>query len=193
MSERYKLKYEVLKILRDNIIKGLESFGLPISTRKEDGGWRVIEGEQPSFRNMDKCVLVWLEQSERIGWQGWKDIYNKDTKKFDTEETFIDQQRWKISVLYKRTTAEVTETEMPYTTQDIAGMLIAWFNRLGCQEFRKHNCANLIIKSKDLKTYKATSDVQQWVSEFPLLLQVIKTFVTETEPAKPRFEGMIGV
>ena len=142
---------------------------------------------------MDKCVLVWMEQSERIGMQGWHDIYNKDTKKFDTEETFIDQQRWKISVLYKRTTAEVTEDNMPYTTQDIAGMLIAWFNRLGCQEFRKHNCANLIIKGKDLKTYKATSDVQQWVSEFPLYLQVIKTFSTETEPAKPKFEGMIPV
>ena len=193
MSEAYKHKYEVLKILRDNILKGLEAFGLPVSTTQEDGGWRCFEAEQPSFRNLDKVVAVYMENSERVGWQGAHTEFNEDTQKYETTEHFIDQQTWKISVIYKRTTAEVTEESMPYTTTDIAGMLIAWFNRQGCAEFRKNGCANLLIKAKDLQTYKSTSDVSQWISEFPLKLQVFKVFTYDLDSAVPVLEGVKGV
>lgn len=193
MSEGYKLKYEVLKILRDNIVKGLESFGLPIGKTQGDGGWRVFEADQPAFRNLDQCVAVWMEGMERVGWQGNRSSYNKETDKFDTYDTFIEQQEWRVRVIYKRNTDEITAQAMPLTSSDVAAMLISWFNRLGCEEFRKHNCANLYIQMKDLQVYKAASDVSQWVSEFPLFLQVPKTFTTEVEPATPKYEGLIGV
>ena len=72
-------------------------------------------------------------------------------------------------------------------------MLISWFNRLGCEEFRKHNMANLFVQMKDVTTYKGKSDVNQWTTEFPLKLQVIKQFETEMDYATPVYGGSVGV
>lgn len=192
MSDKLKLKYEVVAILRDNIVKGLESFGLEMSESPDDGKWICMEAEQPAFRNADKAVLFWMEKTERIGWQGNRDIYNEETDHFDSVDYWIEQQIWKIKVICKRSTEPVTEDEMPLTTEDVAGMLIGWFNRLGCAEFRKHNMANLFIQMKDVTTYKGKSDVNQWTTEFPLKLQVIKQFETEIPWAIPEYGGHIG-
>ena len=191
MSEKYKLKYEVVAILKDNIVKGLESFGVPIVEKPGDNGWIVMESDQPSYRNADKAILFFLEHTDRIGWQGLDRQYNRETDKFDMIDYFIEQQIWKIRVISKRTTKPITEEDIPMTTADIVGMLIAWFNRLGCMEFRKHNMANLFVQMKDVRTYKDKSDVNQWTTEFPLKLQVIKQFETELDTATPEYAGAI--
>lgn len=194
MSERYKSRYEVIELIKANVLKGLESFGLPINPDGGEGeGWRCFEVDQPSFRNLDQVVGLHYEKAERVGWQGAKQEYNPATGKIDVYDNFIEQQEWKISVIYKRSTAEISADEIPLTTSDIAGMLIAWFNRLGCLEFRKHNCGNLFILMKDMKSYKSTSDVSQWISEFPLKLQVPKTFVTELDVADVKMAGAFGI
>jgi hypothetical protein len=193
MSEKFKLKYEVVAILRDNIIKGLESFGLPMSETPGDDGWICMESDQPSFRNADNAILFYMEKAERLGLQSDRSIYNPETDKFDVIDYFIEQQVWKIKVVCKRSTKPITEDNIPMTTEDVTALLIGWFNRLGCEEFRKHNMANLYVQTKDVHTYKDKSDVNQTTTEFPLKLQVIKQFETELATATPRFEGAIGV
>lgn len=191
MSEKFKLRYEVVAILRDNIIKGMESFGLPITANPGDRGWIVMESDQPSIRNADNAVLFNLEHVDRIGWQGDHRLYNRETGKYDVIDCFIEQQIWKIRVLCKRTTKPISDDDIPVVASDVTGMLIAWFNRLGCIEFRKHNMANLFVQLKDVRTYKDKSDVNQWTTEFPLKLQVVKQFETELDTAEPMYGGAV--
>lgn len=192
MSAKYKLKYEVLAILRENILMGMSAFGLPIGTSPGDGGWVVMEADQPSMRNLDKAVLVWQEKVERLAY-GTATEYNRETGKFDDYDHFVEQQHWKIKVLRRRSTKPVTDEEIPITTEDVAGMLIAWFNRHGCEEFRKHDMANLFVQMKDLRTYKDPSDVNQWATEFVLKLQVVKQFSMEVDAAKPQLLGALPI
>ena len=191
MSETYKTKFEVLKILRDNIFAGLESFGLPTKNTDEGNGWDCVEAEQPSFKNVDKMVAVYLDKIERVGWQGVHQEYNEETQRFEETDHWIEQQTWMIRV-FKRMKTDPPSSDT-LTSTDVCGMLIAWFNRLGCAEFRKHYCANLFVQMKDLKTYKGPSDVSQWTSQFPLKLQVPKLFTTSIPSAQVKYEGMIGV
>ena len=193
MSEYYKTKYEVLAILRENILKGLESFGLPIAGSPNEDGWLCMESEQPAFRNVDRVILVSMEHTERIGWQSNITVYNRETRQHDNLDYFIEQQTWNIKVLRRRTTKPVTDGDIPLTTEDVAGMLAAWFNRLGCNEFRVHNMANLFVQTKEFHTYKDPSDANQWVTEFPLKLQVVKQFGYETPSAIPKYGGIIGI
>lgn len=191
MSEKFKLRYEVVAILKANIIKGMESFGLQVSDNPGGRGWVVMESDQQSFGNADNAVLFHLEHVERIGWQGDHREYNRETGKYDVIECFIEQQTWKIRVLCKRTTKPITDDDIPVVASDVTGMLIAWFNRLGCIEFRKHDMANLFVQQKDVRTYKDKSDVNQWTTEFPLKLQVVKQFETEIDTATPVYGGAV--
>lgn len=193
MSEMFKLRYEVVAILKENIIKGMEAFGLPITEKPGDHGWIVMESDQPAFRNADNAVLFHLEHVERIGWQGDHREYNKETGKYDVIDCFIEQQIWKIRVLCKRTTKPISDDDIPVLASDVTEMLIAWFNRLGCMEFRKHNMANLFVQMKDVRTYKDRSDVNQWTTEFPLKLQVVKQFETEIDTADPVYGGAVPI
>lgn len=193
MSEKFKLKYEVAAILRDNIVKGLTSFGVQIANSPGEPGWVVMESDQPAFRNVNNAVLFFLEHMDRIGWQSNHLEYNKDTDKFDSLDYFIEQQIWKIRVLGPSSTKPVTDEDIPIQPDDIVGMLLGWFNRLGCEEFRKYHMANLFVQAKDVRTYKDKSDASQWVIEFPLKLQVIKQFETEVDTAEPVFAGMIPI
>ena len=193
MSEKYKLKYEVIAILKENIEMGLASFGLPITQNPGDSGWLVMASDQPSFRNAENAVLFFLEKSERIGWQGNSRYFDKQDDHFWVEDHFIEQQIWKIRVISKRTTENITEENIPLTVEDVASMLIAWFNRLGCNEFRKHNMANLFVQQKDMQVYQGKSEVPQWVAEFPLKLQVIKQFEQQVPWANLKYDGAYGV
>ena len=193
MSEQLKLKYEVVEILRDNIIKGLESFGIPISESPDDGGWVVMEGDQPAFVNLNNAVLFYLENVERIGWQGNRNEYVRESDNFKVTDYWIEQQTWQIKTIYKRSTAPITDDNIPIQAEDVTGMLIGWFNRLGAMEFRKHNICNLFVQQKDVKSYKGKSDVSQWTTEFPLKVQVIKQFETEIGIAVPKYGGTIQI
>lgn len=191
MSETFKTKYEVSKLIRENILKGLAAFGLPIRAEGSTEGWDCIESDQPSFKNENRIVTFYLENVERIGWQGYSKEYDKDTDTFTVTDNWIELQTWKVNVLLKRKDGPTTTDNI--TTNDVASMLIAWFNRLGVVEFRKHYCANFFIQLKELHNYKGTADVPQWTSSFPLKLQVPKMFATDIPPATPQLEAMIGV
>lgn len=193
MSEKFKLKSEVVAILKANIEKGLAAFGVSVTHNPGESGWLVMESDQSSFRFANNAVIFYLEKAERIGWQSNRSLYNSETDQFDVIDYFIEQQIWRIKVLYKSTTETITASNIPVQGADITSMLIAWFNRLGCMEFREHNMANLFIQMKDVRTYKDKSDVSQWTTEFPLKLQVIKQFETEIPYASPKYGGVIPI
>lgn len=193
MSEQYKLRYEVVAILTDNIKKGLSSFGLPVVDKPGDRGWLVMESDQPSISGADNVVLFNLEHVERIGWQGDHREFNPETGDFKVVDCFIEQQTWNIRTLCKRNTKPITDDDIPVVAADVTGMLISWFNRLGCMEFRRHNMANLFVQTKDVKTYKDRSDVNQWTTSFPLKLQVVKQFETELDSATPQYGGAVPI
>ena len=191
MSENFKSKYEVVQIIRDNILMGLKAFGQPVREAEGNGGWDCIESDQQSFKNVDKTICINRVKTDRVGWQSAHSEYNRDTKKFATTESFIEQQEWQVRIILKRNVEPVDGNTV--TTEDIAAMLTAWFNRMGCAEFRKHHCANLFVQSKDIKVYKDTSDVSQMITSFPLKLQVPKAFCVEEPSARPEFKGIEGI
>lgn len=183
MSESLKTKYEVLKIIRDNILKGLEELNV--------AGWQCMEANQQSYKNFDKVILLTHSKNERIGWQSPRHRYNKNTLKFDDYETWIEQQEWEIKVLLKRNVDPVTADTL--TTEDIASMLTGWLNGPGVAFFRQFNCANLFLKMSDITPYKDNSDVFQYGTKFILKLQVIKTAHFELDSATPKFEDFVPV
>lgn len=193
MSELYKLKYEVVSILKENIVKGLEAFGVEVSESPGGEGWIVMESDQPSFRNIDKGVLFWQEKVDRIGIQADRRKWNTETEQMDVIEYFIEMQIWKIKVLYRSTTEAIEDDSVPVVGEDIVSFLIGWFNRQGCIEFRKHNMANLYIQHKDVHTYKDPSDASQWTADFDIKIQVVKQFETSVDTAEVVDMGMLGV
>lgn len=186
-----KSKYDVLKLISDNIKMGLAAFGQQVSDGKGGPGWKVMEGNQQSFKNVDQVVLLTNLKNDRVGWQSKGYVMNEETKVADRCESWIEQQEWEIKALLNRTTGPVTGDTM--TSDDICLMLISWFNSVGCEEFRKNRCANLLINPRDVKTYNDSSDVSQYRSSFVLKLQVPKMFVFKTPTASVKFRGFIGV
>lgn len=152
-----------------------------------------MESDQPSIRDADKVVLFWMNKTERIGFQSNRNVYDKETDTIKDIDYFIEQQTWNIKVICIRSTAPISDDNIPLTSEDVASMLIGWFNRMGCNEFRKHNMANLFIQLKDVKTYKDKSDVNQWTTEFPIKIQVIKQFEMDIDWATAKYGGSVGV
>lgn len=194
MSEKFKLKYEVVSILRENIIAGMTSFGLPVSESPGDGGWIVMESDQPSIRNADKAVLFWMEKIERLWGIGHKIIgYDEPSNTFNSKETFKEQQIWKIRIISSRNTKPVTDEEIPICTEDVSSMLTGWFNHLGREYFAYYGMTNLFIMAKDINTYKDKSDVNQWVTEFPLKIMLQKDFIAKVPAAILDDRGCVAI
>ena len=194
MSEKFKLKYEVINILRDNIIAGMTAFGLPISESPGDGGWIVMESDQPSLRNVDKAVIFWMEKIERLlGIGHTPGEYHEDTNTFDSIETFNETQIWKIKIIKTRKTTPVADGDIPICTEDVASMLTGWFNHLGREFFNQYGMDNLFIMAKDIHTYKDQSDVNQWATEIPLKVLLAKEFTAQIPAATLDNRGIVGI
>lgn len=185
MSEALKTKYEVLKIIRTNVLMGLSAFGEETVSDKNKGDknlWQCMEANQPSYQNFDKVVLLELRGSNRIGLPSITDKWDREARKTIRISSWIEQQEWIVKVLFNRTTEKKTADTI--TTEDVASMLASWFNDLGCAEFRKHNCGCLFVQSKDIKPYLDKSSQQQMGSMFVLKLQIPKSACFEIPDAK---------
>lgn len=191
MSEALKTKYEVLKIIRDAVFKGLTLYGETTWSEEHQEGWQCLENNQASYDNFDKIVLVSFLRSSRIGLPSVNEVYNRETKKYDHYNSWIEQQEWEFKVMRNRKMKRIDPSEQ--TTSDIATMLAAWFNDGGCKEFREHNCGNLFIQAKDIKTYQDNSALSQMQSSFVLKLQVPKTACYEVDSAKIGDGDYVGV
>ncbi|MBO6031926.1 MAG: hypothetical protein J6Q22_10835 [Prevotella sp.] len=172
----------------------MTSFGLPICESPGGEGWVVMESDQPSFRNADHAVLFWMEKVERLWGIGHKIVgYDEQTRTFESEESFREQQIWKIKIISSRSTKPVKEDDIPICTEDVASMLTGWFNHLGREHFAFYGMTNLFIMAKDINTYKDKSDANQWVTEFPLKIMLQKDFVAHVPAATLDNRGVIAV
>lgn len=162
MSEWTKGKYAVQKIIRDNVILGMTKFN--------QTGWDCIEFAQATIQNADKIITMNCTGVDRIGWQGAKFDSVLGTR---TDE-WLEEQTWMFQVILKRTNEVVTASTI--TTQDVASMLITWFNGMGCDEFRRNGCANLRIDPSSVIVYNDDSDIYQKRAVFTMRLQVPKEY-----------------
>ena len=178
MSEANKGKYEVIKIIRDNILLGLSTMGLQPKTGSAERPWDVMEFAQASFQNADKIVLINNIRNGRVGWQSTK--YGIQGDELSRVERWCEEQKWQIHILFKRDT-NVPVTADTLTVEDAASLLITWFNGKGCEEFRRHGCANLIVDPSQIFVYNDDSSIYQRRAVFTVNLQVPKKWTSPEE------------
>lgn len=162
MANMAKGQYAVQKMIRDNVLAGLTAFG--------QDNWECIEFAQATMQNADRIVTMNCTGVDRIGWQGT--LYNAlATIRIDE---WLEEQSWQFQVILKRYGDTVTADTV--TTQDIAAMLITWFNGRGCDEFRRVGVANLRIDPSSVIVYNDDSNIYQKRAVFTMKLQVPRDF-----------------
>lgn len=163
MSLECKNRFEVQKIVIEAILRGLEAFGFQ--------GWDCMEFGQASFQKADKIVLVNLLKASRVGWLGER--YDGGVQSDLTRvDEWIEQQNWQIHVILKRKNSGNTVNTI--LSEDVATMLITWFNGRGAEFLRPKGIAPLRIDANSLIVYNDDSSVYQKRSTFTVKLQVPK-------------------
>lgn len=182
MSAENKTRYEIQKILSDCIKLGLNAY------IGEGHGFGVMEFAQASFQKADKIVLMNLVRSNRIGFQGYKyPILNDELKRTDE---WIECQHWQFHVILKRDSNPTIETRQ---ADDIASILIAWFNGRGCEFLREYGCANERVDASSLVVYTDDSDLYQKRAVFTVKVQVPKELTLNQPDMSAEFAGFHGV
>lgn len=177
MSNAYKTRYEVQKIISDCIKKG-------ISLYIQEDGWGVMEFAQASFISANKIVLINPIRVKRLGWQGQKYVYNSNG--LSRVDEFIEEQHWQIHTILKKSDNPTIEDRQ---ADDIASVLVSWFNGPGCDELRKHGVANTRIDANQIIVYNDDSELYQKRAVFTVKIQVPKELsIPEVEMAavKPK-------
>lgn len=176
MSVECKNRLEVQTILRANILEGLRQL------HKDEDGWGVMEFANASFQKHDRIILMNLIRAERVGWQSQR--YG-GADEFHRTDEWIEQQSWQLHVILKRT----NDTEdTAFLAEDMCQQLIAWFNGPGCDFFRRHGMANLVIDTENILVYNDNSDLYQKRCVFTVKIQVPKELTfgcDELEAVKP--------
>lgn len=170
ISPTMKGEYQVLKILRDSIIKGLEEFGIK-------DGVDCRRFAQANFNHGDKLVLLNLVDSQRVGWQAFNFKFNQARGKEERIDEWIEQQTWQISAIKRMLQNDDTET---VSADDMITALITWFNGIGNLDLRKSGIANLPIDARSVMVYNDDSDLYQRRVLFTMEVQVPKSFISVT-------------
>lgn len=179
MSELNRTRYEVQKIIADNIKAGLSAY---LGTVE----FTVLEYAQASFQKGDRLITIQPLRVNRVGWQSSR--YKSSADTFRRIEEYVEEQSWQIQVILKKS-KNPTISDMQ--SDDVAGILVSWFNGIGCDEFRKKNCANLRIDSDSIMVYNDDSELYQKRAVFTLKLQVPKElsmFQLEMEAIAPNIK-----
>lgn len=180
MSASNKTRYEVQKILADCLKAGLAALVV------EDHGFDVMEFAQASFQKADRIVLMNLVRSNRIGWQGRNySVENDDLK--ETED-WIECQRWQFHVILKKLPNPTVDTMQ---ADDVASMLITWFNGRGNEFLRDRGVANERVDSNSLVVYNDDSGLYQKRAVFTVKLQVPKETKVSQNPVGDKESSFI--
>lgn len=175
MSNECKGKYEVIRVLRNNIILGLNELGLQPSEESELPKWDVMEFAQASFENADKIILLQHVGNNRIGFLDTKYFTDGEGRKKRKDE-WLEEQFWQYHVILKRDGSPVTSDTQ--TVEDIASLLISWLNGPGIDNLRENGMSVLRIDDSDIFVYNDDSDLYQRRAMFTAKVHISKTFVT---------------
>ena len=170
MSANNKTRYEIQKILSDCIKSGL------VTLVGESHGFGVMEFAQASFQKADRIVLMNLVRSNRIGWQGRN--YHMVNDMLKKTEDWIECQHWQFHVVLKKLPNPTIET---LQADDVASMLITWFNGPGSEFLRTRGVANERVDASSLIVYNDDSDLYQKRAVFTVKLQVPKELTIGAE------------
>lgn len=189
MSAENMTKFEVQKVLRDNILAGLSAMGIDAKN------YTVMEAGQTPPTSKNDVILFRMETSGQLGWQAVKDRYiqvspGSTAKRLVRSDEFIDHQEWLIVVLRHRRTSDTITT---MGSEDVARCLISWFNGRGNAFFRERGMANTNIRENPVNLYKSTSDVYERSSSFRLKLQVPKAIQSAENWATANYAGNIPI
>lgn len=182
MSASNKTRYEIQKILADCLKAGLAAL------IGEDHGFGVMEFAQASFQKADRIVLMNLARSNRIGWQGRK--YPVDGDELKRVDEWIECQHWQFHVILKKLSSPTVDTMQ---ADDVASMLITWFNGRGVEFLRERGVANERVDASSLVVYNDDSDLYQKRAVFTVKLQVPKEVKTATPFTNTIVHGVYGV
>lgn len=163
MSEGYITRLKVQGILRADINEFLSASRLT--------GWEVMEFAQTQMQKADGVILINCIRSLQVGWN--RDEYSTEKDDLMRTERTLEEQTWQIHVILKR---KKTDTDDSVLAEDIAAMLIAWFNGKGCAFLRKRGLANLRIEHQNIIVYNDDSDLYQKRAVFSVKIQVPQSF-----------------
>ena len=173
MSNAFKNRLEVQKVLRGTILSALEKLG--------HTGWGCAEFSSPQYVSFDKCVLMNLVRSEKIGNGGI--VYQRSNDSLIGKVEWIDRQHWQIHIIAKRKLNATSSTIVP---EDIANELVAYLNTFGVDEFRKCGCAPERIDTTTIFIYNDDNEIYQKRAVFTLKLQVPKELSIMQDEMTPK-------
>ena len=168
-------RLNVQKILRSVITEGLNAIGLT--------GWTVQEFASPQYVSFDKCVLMNLVRSHRLGWQ--YDNLTGDSSTTVRKDEWLELEHWQLHVIAKRPTAADADSVV---AEDVASELVAWLNGPGMNRFRSSGIAPERIDGSTILVYNDDNEIYQKRAVFTVKIEVPKELITdehEIEAIKP--------
>ena len=168
-------RLKVQKILRSVIDEGLNAMGL--------SGWAVQEFASPQYVSFDKCVLMNLVRSHRLGWQ--YDNLTGDASTTVRKDEWLELEHWQLHVIAKRPTAADADSVV---AEDVASQLVAWLNGPGTARFRSNGIAPERIDGSTILVYNDDNEIYQKRAVFTVKIEVPKELTTdehEIEAIKP--------
>lgn len=169
MSESLKTKYDILGILRDVTLAGIEAFGY--------GNFSFMEFGQASFQSadgFDGYILANLVRNRRITWVSGKYNVGPGGALLGKDE-WIDEQHWQMHVVLKRKGGSPSSSEAA-VSEDVATNLITWLNGRGALFLRAKGVAPLVVDASRVFTYNDDSWIYQKRAVFTMRLQVPKEY-----------------
>ena len=168
-------RLKVQKILRSVIDEGLNAMGL--------SGGAVQECASPQYVSCDKCVLMNLVRSHRLGWQ-YDNLTGDDSTTVRKDE-WLELEHWQLHVIAKRPTAADADSVV---AEDVASELVAWLNGPGMNRFRANGIAPERIDGATILVYNDDNEIYQKRAVFTVKIEVPKELTTdehEIEAIKP--------
>ena len=169
-------RLKVQKILRSVIDEGLNAIGL--------AGWAVQEFASPQYVSFDKCVLMNLVRSHRLGWQ-YDNLTGDDSTTVRKDE-WLELEHWQLHIIAKRPTAADANSVV---AEDVASELIAWLNGPGMNRFRANGIAPERIDGATILVYNDDNEIYQKRAVFTVKIEVPKELTTdaiEADAVKPK-------
>lgn len=192
MSYDCKGKYEVIKVLRKNILDALISFG-QYEMKGDDKvcTWRCIEASQQAPRNIDKVVTMKMTGSK----PSYRPYTKYDGKLGISTICWAESQTWEICAIIKRKASAPAEqvTADTVTSEDVIHYLSVWMDTVGIHEFRANGMANNFVGSATIRTYDDDSESGQDKSSLIVTVQVPRRAMMQCDFASPVYQGSLEV
>lgn len=169
-------RLKVQKILRSVIDEGLNAIGLT--------GWAVQEFASPQYVSFDKCVLMNLVRSHRLGWQ-YDNLTGDDSTTVRKDE-WLELEHWQIHVIAKR---PKNADENTVVAEDVTAELVAYLNGPGMDAFRRNGIAPERIDGQTVLVYNDDNEIFQKRGVFTVKIEVPKELTTdaiEADAVKPK-------